>query len=121
LGGAVAVQLALDKPVRGLIVESSFTSVSDMARRLYPRLPLHWLVRFRYDSVAKIGRVTVPKLFAHSRNDDLVPFDMGRQLFEKAAEPKEFVELTGSHNEAGWSNTPAYWAALERFVGRILG
>jgi fermentation-respiration switch protein FrsA (DUF1100 family) len=120
LGGAVAVQLALDRPARGLIVESSFTSVPEMAKRLYPGLPLHRLVRFRYDSLAKIAQVKVPKLIAHSATDDLVPFDMGRRLFEAASEPKEFVQLAGGHNEAGWATSPGYWSALERFVARVL-
>ena len=120
LGGAVAIQLALDKPVRGLVIESTFTSVAEMARRLYPRLPLHRLVRFRYDSLAKISRVSAPKLFAHSRTDDLIPFEMGRRLFEAAPEPKEFVALTGGHNEAGWHTSPDYWLALQRFVDRVL-
>ncbi len=65
--------------------------------------------------------MTVPKLFAHSRNDDLVPFEMGRRLFDAAPAPKEFVELTGGHNEAGWATSAAYWTALERFVDRVLG
>lgn len=121
LGGAVALQLALDKPIRGLVVESTFTSVTDMARKLYPGLPLHWLVRFRYDSLAKISRVSVPKLLAHSRTDDLIPYEMGQRLFEAATEPKEFVTLTGGHNEAGWATSPEYWSALQRFVDRVLG
>lgn len=120
LGGAVAIQVALDKPVRGLVVESSFTSVTDMAKHLYPGLPLHWVVRYRYNSLEKVARVQVPKLFAHSPADDLVPFDMGRRLFEAASEPKEFVELVGGHNEAGWATAPHYWKTLERFIARVL-
>lgn len=120
LGGAVAVQLALDRPVRGVIVESTFTSIPDMARHLYPGLPLYHLVHFRYDNAAKIAHVSQPKLIAHSRTDELVPFEMGWRLYELAKEPKEFVSLIGGHNEAGWGSTPEYWSAITKFLDRVL-
>ena len=119
LGGAVAVQLALDKPVRGLMVESTFSSVPEMARILYPGLPVWRLCSFKYDSLSKVGRLGIPKLFAHSREDDLVPFELGRKLYEAAAQPKQFIQLTGGHNEAGWPASPAYWSAIERFVASV--
>jgi fermentation-respiration switch protein FrsA (DUF1100 family) len=121
LGGAVAIQLALDKPVRGLIVESAFSSVIDMGQKLYPLLPIKWFCHFRYDSASKVSRLHIPKLFAHSRRDDLIPYDLGEKLYHNAAQPKEFVILEGSHNEAGWMLTPAYWRAIEQFLDRLLG
>ena len=121
LGGAVAIQLALDKPVRGLIVESSFSSVVDMGEKLYPLLPIKWFCRFRYDSVSKVPGLNIPKLFAHSPQDDLIPYDLGEKLYRAAAEPKDFVVLQGSHNDAGWTLTPAYWRAVETFLDRVLG
>lgn len=121
LGGAVAMQLAIDKPIKGLIVESTFTSTMDMGRRLYPWLPVGLLCGFRYDSASKAGKVGVPALYAHSREDDLVPFDLGQRLYDLAAEPKEFVELHGGHNDAGWAMSPDYWRAIEAFVTRVFG
>jgi len=121
LGGAVAVQLALDKPVKGLIVESTFSSTVDMGRRLYPWLPVKLLCTFRYDSASKVGRLNTPGLYAHSAQDDLVPFDLGLQLYERAPQPKEFVELRGGHNDAGWALSPDYWRAIEAFVTRVFG
>ena len=121
LGGAVAVQLALDKPVRGLIVESSFSSVSDVGEKLYPVMPIRWFCRFRYDSASKVRSVVVPKIFAHSPQDDLIPYELGERLYRAAAEPKEFVVLEGSHNDAGWTLTPAYWRAVESLLNRVLG
>lgn len=121
LGGSVAVQLALDKPVRGLVVESTFSSTVEMGHHLYPLLPVRLFCRFRYDSAAKVPRLAMPKLFAHSPHDETVPYALGRKLYEAAAEPKEFVELEGTHNEAGWGGSPEYWAALEAFVDRVLG
>jgi len=101
LGGAIAIQLALDKPVRGVIAESSFSSTVDMGRHLYPGLPIELFCRFRYDSVSKVGRLAMPKLFASSPQDDVVPYVLGRKLYDAAAGPKQFVELRGGHNEAG--------------------
>ncbi|HOW96372.1 MAG TPA: alpha/beta hydrolase [Kiritimatiellia bacterium] len=121
LGGAVAVQLALDKPVRGLILEGAFTSIRDMGARLYPWLPMRWLSRFRYDSLAKMPRLKTPLLLAHSREDERTPFEFGRRLYEAAAEPKRMVELTGRHRDAGWNRTPEYGRALQDFLDRVLG
>jgi fermentation-respiration switch protein FrsA (DUF1100 family) len=121
LGGAVAIQLALDKPVRGLIVESSFSSVIDMGQKLYPLLPIRWFCRFRYDSASKVASLNIPKLFAHSPQDDLIPYDLGEKLYRAAIQPKDFVVLEGSHNDAGWTLTPAYWRAVEKFLDRVLG
>lgn len=121
LGGPIAAQVALDKSVRGLIVEASFTSAVDMGRELYPWLPVRWLARYRYDAAAKLAGSAVPKLLASSRDDELVPFELGRNLYEAAAPPKEFVELRGPHDEGGWKNNPAYARALERFLTQVLG
>lgn len=121
LGGAVAIQLALDKPVAGLVIESTFSSTLDMAATLYPWLPARALCRFRYDSVAKVGRLRVPKLFAHSRDDEMIPYALAEKLYDAAAEPKARCDLEGAHNDAGWNGTPAYWEALQTFVDNILG
>jgi len=120
LGGAVAIQLALEKPVRGLIIESTFSSTIDMGHELYPYLPVKLLGNFRYDSLSKVGHLSMPKLFAHSRTDDLVPYKFGEKLFNAAADPKKFITLTGGHNEAGWSLSPEYWKAIDEFVSSVL-
>jgi len=117
LGGAVAAQLALDKPLRGLVLESTFASTAAMGRRLYPRLPAERLCRFRYDTLSKAPRIRVPLLMAHSPEDGLIPMDQARAVFENsAAEPKRFVALSGAHNEAGWRRSPAYRTALREFI-----
>jgi fermentation-respiration switch protein FrsA (DUF1100 family) len=119
LGGAVAAQLALEKKVRGLILESAFTSVPDMARQLYPGLPLHRLIMTRFDTLAHVTQLTIPKLIAHSPDDEVVPFEMGRRLFAAAAPPKQFVALTGGHNDGLW--TPEYERALHELLAQTLG
>lgn len=120
LGGAVAAQLASERPVRGLIIEGGFTSAIDVGERWFPRLPVRALAHYRFDTRGKVMALGIPKLFAHSRQDEVVPFDIGQQLFEAAAGPKQFTELGGVHGEAGWQSSPAFYAALKVFIGKAV-
>jgi hypothetical protein len=120
LGGAVAIELAADVPAAGLICEATFTSVLDMARRLYPGLPAKILASDKYDSLSKIGRLGLPKLFLHAPEDELVPFAMGRKLFDAATAPKEFLEIRGTHGEGASLTGPAYAAGIDAFLRKIL-
>lgn len=65
-----------------------------------PFLPVRLLVTQRFDSIAKVGSLAVPKLFIHARQDEIIPFSHGERLFRAAAEPKRFVALRGGHNDA---------------------
>ncbi len=103
LGGAVAAQLAKDRPAAALIVEGSFASAADLARRRYPDLPVEHLLSVSFDSAAKVaGLEGIPKLIGHSIQDETVPFQSGRILYAAAAAPKTFVLLSGPHNESSW-------------------
>jgi fermentation-respiration switch protein FrsA (DUF1100 family) len=114
LGGGVAVDLAVRRPHRALVLLSAFTSVPDMAQKLYPWLPGRWLVRNRFDNLAKIGDCTRPVLIAHGTADGLIPFTQGERLFAAANEPKQFVRLEGhGHNDLP---SPEFYAALRRFL-----
>ena len=119
LGGAVAVDLAAAVGPAGLIVESSFTSVPDMARRHYPFVP-RGVIRTRMDSLSKIGGVRCPKLFVHSTGDEVVPFELGRRLYEAAPEPKRFYEIAGAgHNETRMVGGDAHLDALRDFINEV--
>ena len=98
IGGAVAVDLASKKDIDGLIIDSSFTSAADMAKTIYPFLPA-FLLKTKLDSINKIGKISVPKLFLHSPEDEVVPYALGRKLYDAAPEPKRFFEIIGGHNE----------------------
>ncbi len=116
LGGGVAVDLAMEAPAAGLIVESSFTSIPDMAGAHYPFVP-KFLVRTQMNSVAKVPYVSMPKLFIHSRADGVVPYRLGRELFEAATEPKRFHEVIGAgHNDTWLVGGEAYFEALSAFI-----
>jgi fermentation-respiration switch protein FrsA (DUF1100 family) len=116
LGGAVAVDLAAEVEPAGLIVQSSFTSVPDMAAHHYPFIP-RWLVRTRMDSAAKIGRVRCPMLVAHSPADDVVPYELGRRLYDAASGDRRFYEIAGAaHNETWLIGGNAYLDSLRDFI-----
>jgi fermentation-respiration switch protein FrsA (DUF1100 family) len=112
LGGAVAVDLASRRPHRALILVSTFTTFPDIAQDQYPFLPARWLVRNRFDSLAKIRRVDRPVFITHSDTDTLIPFEMGQRLFAAANEPKQFVAMHGEcHHDGG--NASAFAACAE--------
>jgi fermentation-respiration switch protein FrsA (DUF1100 family) len=116
LGGGVAVDLALEAPAAGLIVESSFTSIPDMAGAHYPFVP-KFMVRTQMNSLVKIEFISMPKLFIHSKQDRVVPYRLGRRLYEAAPEPKRFYEVVGAgHNETWLVGGEAYFNALADFV-----
>lgn len=117
LGGGVAVDLAARDGTRGLILEGTFTNLPDVAASHVPLLPVRSVMQTRLDSVAKIGAYRGPLLVVHGDADRIVPYSLGRRLFEAANEPKQFVTIPGgNHNE---HYTPEYVAALDRFIASL--
>ena len=120
LGSAIAVDLAASQPPLAMVLVSPFASVGDMARLTIPFLPMHWLVRNRYDSLATIGRVDRPLLILHGDQDETVPLSQGRKLFDAANAPKQFRLLAGAgHNDTYSSGGAAYWDALAEFTAGL--
>ena len=88
LGTGVAVEMAYKNDFNSIILESPFTSIENSAKIYYPYLPIRLLLKDRYDSISKIKSITTPILIMHGAKDDVVPISMGRELFEKANNPK---------------------------------
>lgn len=121
LGGAVCVELARRRPCAGLILESTFTSVPAMARHILPFPPLWLCLRTRFDSLSKIGSIKAPKLFIHSPEDEVVPYSMGRKLFERAADPKEFWKVPRArHGEVFLVEPEEFSRRLRAFLDGVL-
>lgn len=116
LGGAVAAWLASRRPAGGLILESSFRSLPELAAELYPWLPARRLARLDYDTEARLAEVAVPVLIIHARADEIVPFEHGRALYAAAPEPSTFLALEGDHNSGYRLSSDAYLAGLEAFL-----
>jgi fermentation-respiration switch protein FrsA (DUF1100 family) len=116
LGAGPACELAATLPCGGLIVQSAFTSARDMAPRVLPIVP-KWLVRTRFDNLEKVARISCRKLFIHSRQDEMTPFDMGERLFAAAAEPKDCEWFQGAgHNDLAISQPRKLFARLAKFL-----
>jgi len=99
LGGGPACELAVRHPARALILQSTFTSIPDMARVALPIVP-RALIRTRFDNLGKVARLTIPTLIVHSRQDEMIPFAMAERLHGAAAGPKRLAAFTGAgHNE----------------------
>jgi fermentation-respiration switch protein FrsA (DUF1100 family) len=114
LGGGVVVDLASRHGARGLVLQNTFTSLPDAAAKLYPWAPVRLLMRNRYDSWTKIGRYQGPVFFSHGTADELVPYDLGRKLFDAAPGPKEFFVIEGGgHNDP---EPRAFYSALDRWL-----
>ena len=96
LGTGVAIEVAAEKKVAGVILDSPFTSIVERAAQLYPWLPVSLLLQDRYDSIQRIRDVHVPIFILHGEADDIIPVDMGRRLFQAANEPKEIQTLPGA-------------------------
>ncbi|TVQ88661.1 MAG: alpha/beta hydrolase [Chromatiaceae bacterium] len=123
LGAAVAAQLAATRPAgeapAALIAESGFADLGSLARTLFPGvahvLPLH----YRFDAADWISQVQSPVLVLHSADDEIIPYNQGRALFEAAPEPRQFVVLRGDHNHGFLHSQPAYERALARFLAGL--
>ena len=120
LGAGPACQLALETPVGGLILQSAFTSIPDMARSVVPWMVLPRLfLDSRFDNLAKVGRIDAPKLLLHSRGDEVVPFAHAQRLARAAKPPLEcdFVDTAG-HNDPPLGPRGAFQGSVTRFLAR---
>ena len=98
LGTGVAVEMAKINDFNGIILESPFTSIENSAKIYYPYLPVKYLLKDRYDTISKINMVKSPIMIMHGEKDDVVPFSMGKILFEKANSPKHsYFTSTDDH------------------------
>lgn len=116
LGGAVAVELAQQRELGGVILESTFTSAADVANSAFFR-PIGLLLGDRFDSLARIGHVRAPLLFFHGDRDPVIPHALGRRLFDAAPEPKSFHTLIGAgHNDTVQVGGRPYLDVIRAFL-----
>lgn len=115
LGTGVAVQLAAQVPVGGIVLDSPYTSIVDVGAQAYPFLPVRLLMRDRYETVRFIGKIKVPVLILHGARDDVVPVEMGRKLYALLKGPKDIVIYPDAghvlHAQFGSMKTVREWIA----------
>lgn len=119
LGAAVALDLAQHRPLAGVVVESGFTSLAALAQHLY-RLPLGWVVGGRFDSLSKVGGLQTSYLGIHGDQDEVVPIELGRELFAAAPAPKDFHTVRGAgHNDTLEVGGRAYRRRIAAFLDEV--
>ena len=116
LGSAVAVDLASQAAEAGLVLEGAPASLVAIGQRQYPMFPIRMIMRNPFESIRKIARVNAPVLFLHSPEDDIIPIDEGRRLYEAAAAPKRFIEVKGGHVHAHERDTAVFFGAVRGFL-----
>ena len=116
LGASVASRLAAQHQPLALIVESSFTSVPDIAAELYPWLPARLLSRFNHATRDYARNVRCPVLVVHSRDDEIIPYHHGEQIYATANEPRTLLTLRGGHNDAFLRDERTYIDGIRTFL-----
>jgi len=121
LGGAIAIELALRHPeAAGLVVESSFTSIYDMAMlgARYALFPVNLFLNQRFDSIAKVSQLRLPVLYIHGTADEIVPFGMGKALYDATPLAHGLVAVpAGTHSDNAAVGGAGLRSAIRRFVG----
>ncbi len=118
IGGGVATAMAAEQGARTLVLENTFSTMTDAARSLYPWLPVGIFMKNRYNSLRRIQQYQGPLFQCHGTSDQVVPFELGRKLFDAApGRMKHFYEIAGGrHNDT----PPAvYYAALTQFLDNV--
>lgn len=121
LGGAIGAWLGAQHTPAAVIIESSFSSGVDMARRLYPFLPVRLITRLRYPVAEYASHLDCPVLVVHSRDDEIIPFAMGQSIYAAVKQRKSFLELRGDHNNGIFISRQEYLRGLDGFIESVFG
>lgn len=121
LGSVVAGEVAVKRPVAGLIIEGSFPSIQAMSDQHYWGLPARWLMDVEFNLAEKIHALHVPLLVIHGEQDSIVPMALGRQVFDAAHEPKRWYVVSGAeHNDVPYVGGEPYFREIDTFIQRVL-
>jgi fermentation-respiration switch protein FrsA (DUF1100 family) len=120
MGGGAATWVASQRQPGAVILESVFTNVPDIGAHHYSFLPVRALATNQFDNEARVAEIEAPTLHIHSQEDRVVPFELGRQVYEAAAEPKQFLEIEGGHNDGFLVSADEYLRTIDDFLGEHL-
>ena len=121
LGASVAGELAARKPAAALILESPFPSVEAVAKFHYGGLPMHWLLGAEFRLIDRLPQLPLPKLIIHGDKDDIIPLELGRQVYDAAMPPKDWYVIQGAdHNTTYQVGGRAYFQRLAEFIRKAL-
>ena len=120
LGGGIASELANNVTPAMLILESTFTSMPDASKKHYPFMPISIILKHRYETLNKLKNISCPIVIVHSRNDEVIPFSHAEINFERANQPKKFIELRGGHGNGFLLSKRDYVAGLQDALQTML-
>ena len=121
MGASIAAYVAGKVKCGGVVLENAFTSYTAMGQRSYPYMPVKWFAKFKYDTKKYLESVSCPILFFHSKDDEVVPYEFGRELFESVECDKRFVDLFGKHNDSFLTSLGPYKKGWVDFLGYLHG
>ncbi len=122
LGAAVAGYLGGQRSLAGVVLESSFPSVEEMARTHYFGLPAHWLIQANFNLLLWVKEIRRPILVIHGDRDRVVPLRLGEQVYRQANRPKYFYKVPGGgHNDMATVGGPKYFNQINNFVMSVTG
>ena len=102
LGSGVAVQLAAQRPVGGLILEAAYTSAVEVAQDSVPIFPVWWLMKDKFRSDLWVGKISAPTLMIHGRRDQVVPIEYGEKLSNMIRTLTRFVSIDNAGHDNLW-------------------
>jgi uncharacterized protein len=115
LGSGVAVQLAAARPVAGVVLVAPFDSMIEVGKHYYPFLPVQWMLRHRFDSVALAPKIAAPLLCIVAARDEIIPTERSRRLYDAWGGPKRWIALEGAgHNSTDEHRN--YWPSILAFL-----
>ncbi|MFB6216990.1 MAG: alpha/beta hydrolase, partial [Candidatus Aenigmatarchaeota archaeon] len=118
IGGAPAVELARKESPYAVVLQSTFTSLSERIQEMIPIIPVKALSRFDFPNRARLAGIDSPILIIHSVDDKLIPFSHGEALYRAAEEPKSFLVLTGPHDRVPDESVPVLIKGVRDFVAK---
>ena len=98
IGAVPVIELAAEERFKAIILEAPFTSLKELAKKHYGLVPDFLIKDFLLDNESRISQLKSPLFILHGAEDEIVPFEMGKRLFEKAPEPKQFLAIKGAHH-----------------------
>lgn len=119
LGGAVAANIASRTQPAALILESTFRTTREVAKEMFPYLPVSLFIHEDYNTPEKLSQMTIPLLVIHSSEDEIIPFQQGKSLYDEYSGPKHFLRIHGSHNTGFLESAREYRKTLQQFLENV--
>jgi pimeloyl-ACP methyl ester carboxylesterase len=122
LGAAVSAELLISNPARAFVAECPFTNSWDMAKHLYPHLPIWWLFPNRYRNDQKFALLKLPLFIIHGYNDRITPHAASERLYRSYTASKQIALVEGAgHNDCLECGGPQLWEQLRAFIRSSFG